>query len=80
MQCILDGITSAAAEVESSKLWIDFPEIGHGRYNTVLENYWDRSKPIYPSGQIELQNHGNTLWFRNVYLKELDGDEGSDSK
>ncbi|NUM52963.1 MAG: DUF1080 domain-containing protein [Candidatus Hydrogenedentes bacterium] len=39
--------------------------------NVVLENYWDRSKPIYPTGQIELQNHGNTLWFRNIYIKEI---------
>ena len=37
----------------------------------VLENYWDYSKPIFPTGQIELQNHGNTLYFKNVYLKEL---------
>jgi len=40
--------------------------------NVVMENYWDRKKPIYDKGQIELQNHGNTLWFRNIYLKELD--------
>lgn len=39
--------------------------------NTILENYWDYNKPIYPSGQIELQNHGNTLYFRNIYIKEL---------
>ncbi len=39
--------------------------------NTVLENYWERDRPIYPSGQIELQNHGNTLWFKNVFLREL---------
>jgi 3-keto-disaccharide hydrolase len=39
--------------------------------NTTMENYWERDKPIYPTGQIELQNHGNTLWFKNVYLKEL---------
>lgn len=37
----------------------------------VMENYWERDKPIYPAGQIELQNHGNTLYFKNVYLKEL---------
>ena len=41
--------------------------------NTVLENYWERDKPIYPTGQIELQNHGNTLYFRNIFIKELDG-------
>jgi len=39
--------------------------------NVTMENYWDRSKPIFPSGQIELQNHGNTLYFRNIYIKEL---------
>jgi hypothetical protein len=39
--------------------------------NVVMENYWDRSQPIDPKGQIELQNHGNTLWFRNIYLREL---------
>lgn len=39
--------------------------------NVVLENYWERGKPIYPTGQIELQNHGNTLWFRNIYIREL---------
>ena len=39
--------------------------------NVVMENYWDRNKPIYPTGQIELQNHGNTLWFKNVYLREI---------
>jgi hypothetical protein len=37
----------------------------------TLENYWERDKPIYPTGQIELQNHGNTLWFKNVYIREL---------
>jgi len=38
---------------------------------TELENYWDRSQPIFPSGQIELQNHGDALWFKNIYLREL---------
>ncbi len=39
--------------------------------NVVMENYWERDKPIYPTGQIELQNHGNTLYFKNIYIKEL---------
>lgn len=37
----------------------------------VMENYWERDKPIYRKGQIELQNHGNTLWFKNVFIREL---------
>jgi hypothetical protein len=39
--------------------------------NVTMENYWERNKPIYPTGQIELQHHGSTLWFKNVYLREL---------
>jgi hypothetical protein len=39
--------------------------------NVTLENYWERDKPIYATGSIELQNHGNTLYFRNIYLREL---------
>ncbi len=39
--------------------------------NVVMENYWERDKPIYPTGQIELQDHGNTLWFKNIYLREI---------
>lgn len=39
--------------------------------NVVLENLWEPDKPIGASGQIELQNHGNTLWFRNIYVREL---------
>ena len=39
--------------------------------DVVLENYWDRSAPIFPRGPIELQNHGNTLYFRNISIREL---------
>jgi hypothetical protein len=39
--------------------------------NVTLENYWERDKPIYPTEQIELQNHGSTLWFKNIYLREI---------
>ena len=37
--------------------------------NVVLENYWERDKPIYQTGQIELQNHGNTLYFKKYLLE-----------
>jgi hypothetical protein len=36
-----------------------------------MENYWERAKPIYPEGAIELQNHGSLLEFRNIYVKRL---------
>ncbi|HEO71300.1 MAG TPA: DUF1080 domain-containing protein [Candidatus Hydrogenedentes bacterium] len=38
--------------------------------NVVLENYWERDKPIYPTGQLELQHHNSPLWFRNVFIRE----------
>jgi hypothetical protein len=42
--------------------------------NTTLENFWERNKPIYPSGAIELQNHGNNLYFKNIYVREIQPD------
>ena len=39
--------------------------------NVTLENFWDRSKPLPEKGPIELQHHGDRLWFKNIYLKEL---------
>ena len=39
--------------------------------NVILENYWDRSLPIFPIEQIELQAHGSKCSFRNLYIKEL---------
>jgi hypothetical protein len=45
--------------------------------NVIMENYWDRSKPIFPTGQIELQNHGNFLYFRNIHLREIPREKGT---
>ncbi|GAB6166631.1 hypothetical protein JCM19992_26310 [Thermostilla marina] len=39
--------------------------------NVVMENYWERDKPIYSTGPIELQNHGNTLYFKNIFIREI---------
>ena len=39
--------------------------------NVVMENYWERDKPIYPTGQIELQSHGSLLQFRNIFIREI---------
>jgi HEAT repeat protein len=39
--------------------------------NVKMDNYWDRSIPIFESGTIELQAHGNELLFRDVYVREI---------
>jgi len=44
--------------------------------NVILENYWDRKQPIFPSEQIELQCHGNPIDFRNIYIREIPREEG----
>jgi hypothetical protein len=36
-----------------------------------LENYWDRSLPLFPSEQLELQAHGTQVAYRNIYVREL---------
>lgn len=39
--------------------------------NVVLENYWDRARPIFERGEIELQTHGSETRFRNIFIQEL---------
>lgn len=45
--------------------------------NVVMENLWERNLPIYPRGQIELQNHGNTLYFREIHIREIASEEAN---
>ena len=42
--------------------------------NVIMENYWDRSIPIFSEGPIELQAHGTDLAFRNIYVREISPD------
>ncbi|MCJ7674341.1 MAG: DUF1080 domain-containing protein, partial [Sedimentisphaerales bacterium] len=44
--------------------------------NVVMENYWERDKPIYPIGQIELQSHSSPLYFRNIFIREIPRESG----
>lgn len=41
--------------------------------NVALPNVLERKekKPLPARGPIELQHHGNKLWFKNIYIKEL---------
>jgi hypothetical protein len=43
--------------------------------NVTLENFWDRSIPIFPRGSIELQAHGTDLAFRDIYVREINGND-----
>ncbi|MCL1932869.1 MAG: DUF1080 domain-containing protein [Candidatus Azobacteroides sp.] len=39
--------------------------------HTILENYWDRSLPIFPEGAVELQAHTSRIAFRDIYIREI---------
>ncbi len=41
------------------------------RLGVVLENFWERDKPIYPWGPIELQAHKMPVHFKNIFIREL---------
>lgn len=43
--------------------------------DVILENYWDRKLPIFPVEQLELQAHGSKVYYRNLYVKELERKE-----
>ncbi len=39
--------------------------------NQVLENYWKKEAALLREELFELQDHGNNLRFKNIYLREL---------
>ncbi len=39
--------------------------------NVILENFWDRSMPIFAEEQIELQAHGSPVAYRDIYIREF---------
>ncbi|MCA9054229.1 MAG: DUF1080 domain-containing protein [Planctomycetaceae bacterium] len=45
----------------------------------VMENYWDRSLPLPAKGPIMLQTHGGEIRWRNVFVRDIPGDEAGKS-
>ena len=43
--------------------------------DAVMENYWDRSKPLPPKGPIMLQTHGGEIRWRNIFVREIGPEE-----
>jgi hypothetical protein len=41
----------------------------------VMENYWDRSKPLPAKGPIMLQTHGGEIRWRNLLVHEIGAEE-----
>lgn len=43
----------------------------------TMENYWDRKRPLYPTGPIQLQTHGGEMRWKNIAVREIPGDEAN---
>ncbi len=46
--------------------------------HAIMENYWDRSSPLFRTGPIELQTHGGEIRWRNIWVKELSAEEANE--
>ncbi|MGA2499128.1 MAG: DUF1080 domain-containing protein [Tepidisphaeraceae bacterium] len=49
-------------------VWLNGKQTVDGQ---ILDNYFDRSKPVLPTGPIELQTHGSEIRFRNIYMRQI---------
>lgn len=47
--------------------------------NAILENYFDKDRitPLIPKGPIQLQTHGGEIRWKNIFLREIPGDEAA---
>jgi len=46
--------------------------------HAIMENFWDRSSPLFPQGPIQLQTHGGEIRWRNVFVREIPAAEGNE--
>lgn len=42
-----------------------------------MDNYFDPSRPMPRTGPIQLQTHGGKISWRNISIREIDGDEAN---
>ena len=45
--------------------------------HALMENYWNRKKPLLARGPIQLQTHGGEICWRNVFVRELGAEEAN---
>lgn len=42
-----------------------------------MENFWDRKKPLFRKGGIQLQTHGGEIRWRNIFIREIPSTEAN---
>ncbi|MCA1686546.1 MAG: DUF1080 domain-containing protein [Planctomycetia bacterium] len=45
--------------------------------HAIMENFWDRSSPLFPRGVIQLQTHGAEIRWRNISAREISAEEAN---
>ena len=45
--------------------------------HATMENYFDRSLPLFVRGAIQLQTHGGEIRWRNLFVREISSDEAT---
>jgi len=45
--------------------------------NAIMENLWDRQRPLFPQGTIQLQTHGGEIRWRNIFVREIPAEEAN---
>ena len=53
-------------------VWLNDQTVVDG---AVMENYWDRTKPLPAKGPIMLQTHGGEIRWRNIFVREIGPEE-----
>jgi 3-keto-disaccharide hydrolase len=53
---------------ERTWVWLNGERVVDG---ARMENYWDRARPLWPRGPIQLQTHGGEIRWRHVVLREI---------
>lgn len=43
----------------------------------IMENYWARQLPLIAEGPIQLQTHGGKMFWRNVFVRDIEADEAN---
>ena len=45
--------------------------------HAAMENFWDRKRPLWAKGPIQLQTHGGEIRWRNVFVREIPAEEAN---
>ncbi len=43
----------------------------------TMENFWDRTQPLFAKGPIQLQTHGGEIRWKNIFIREIPADEAN---